>query len=204
MATWLVVGAALATSSCSMIGTVDHFEPVLSQARGADVRVRRYMTGQWLWFCVGGDGIGFEVTRSDGKLLVSSPSYSWDQDLMGPILPILPVPMGAGSYRPTIELRIEAIDGGSRLLWRDALTICADGSHQDIAPSSWVRDGEPIAEAFIELSEGDEVLLSYPAHNRTTSRFQLRLPRDRGDATVDVFVLPFEQARSRFFAFSVL
>jgi hypothetical protein len=205
LVSYLLVVVALAVSSCSMIGTVAHFEPVLGRESSPDVRVHHYMTSERLGFCVGGDGVGFEVTRPDGKLLVSSPSYSWDQDFMGPILPILPVLVGAGTYRPTVELRIEAIDAATPLLLRrEQLTIRAGGSDEDVIPSIWTKDGEPISDDSIALSEGTELSLTYPTQNRATTAFQLRLPRGSDVAEGDTILLRFEHTRSRFFLFALL
>ena len=209
----LGVVTAVQAASCAMIGSTDHFEPDRSAARPESVSVKDSgVSVVPAALVVGGEAKAYAIDLGLGRLTVSSPDFSWDQEFVGPVVPVLPVFMSASTYEPQIELHVTVNEADSPIaLVPASIGLVPRGSTVPIVPSACGHlptsdDEADVAELPagepVELSRGDGIWLRYPCENVQTESFDLLLPAAAAPCGAPAdFALRFERSHSRFLAF---
>lgn len=128
-----------------------------------------------------------ELARGDQRLSVRCTPIAWDQDWIGPILPIFPVPMGASSTRINldVEVWVESCRGGLvlrpsdvRVEFEGRAAVVPDKAAVQWTVDDDAREDEVAVGDVVTLTAGQVLVVTYPLWNHDLSSFELVLPAD--------------------------
>jgi hypothetical protein len=208
--------APFALTSCAFVLSQEHYRPVDRDRRpdGIVPFVPSVEVGL-VWFVAGGHHGEYSVPFENGRLLVQGGPISWGQHWFGPLLPIFPVLMGAGSTTLEVDLVLQAEEHSLRIVPNEFLVRATrvqsgftfpvdplpptlgllNPDHEN--PVEPLRLTEPL-----ELQPGDKLQLTFPFPVRTTERFEFLLP-PFGDARARRS-LPFRYEDNKFLVWGLL
>lgn len=187
-----------ACSSCTMYGALDRHVPSENQDENVgDDRYEpwsHYLGGHGLR--LGGSPGAIRVASNRHVVEVQCRDFGWNQYTFGLILPVIPVPMGAGPYVPQLGVRLRVADDSLPVVisLEDVLVTPAGGGEPK-RPTGWSPDLQDYpGTRVLPLPLGEPVTLSpekwawvyFDVDNRQTEAFYL------------AFNLDGEQVRVRF------
>jgi hypothetical protein len=193
----LALGSLL--PSCTMLASEDRFVPARVEAPGLKIELHDRAS----WHAGGGLRIGgspgvLALESKAVRIEVSSPSFSWDQDWIGPVLPVFPVVMGASSYRSRVAIHLHVDRAPCAVSLRpEDFQLLRPEERASVAPVAYDLRPKPEqdlgqqpleAGAEVILEPGRAVWLVYPADNLSTRSFELRFPVETSQATQTVTV----------------
>jgi hypothetical protein len=206
---------AILPCSCAMVGSVEHYEAKTQNATSPyatieDVDSLFFRSG--LGTVIGGKPKALVVRRLDHKFSLRGRSISWDQDWIGPLLPILPVPMGASTRQPLVELELHLLKGSLELSLSD-VSVAASGSTDLLEPQRWCVSNKASAnprelylypDAPLAVRSGDYVWLEYGLRTLATQQFEVEInPILTGVVETSGPRFPFVRTHARFFAWGL-
>lgn len=104
--------ATLPCASCGLLGSTTQYELVAHDAPACvaveDVGGRVVGFGL-VYLATDAEPACVRLREADLELLVRTRGISWDQWLFGPVVPCLPVLMGASTYRREVRLDVEVV-----------------------------------------------------------------------------------------------
>ena len=211
--------AFLATPSCAVILSKEHYRPVDRGEIAAGVRtsIPSFQIGL-IWFVAGGEPAGhFSVPWNAARLEVAGGEIAWGQHWFGPVLPIFPVIMGAGSTTIEVDVLVAARAGTVTLVPAEFLAratrVEAGTTFDDQlrGPNLCHRTGGgekrgkeralPLTEP-VTLNPGEQIQLTFPLPVRSTQEFELMLPAALGSASRER--LPFRYEQNKFLVWGLL
>lgn len=186
----LVLCIASACASCALLGDQTHTSAAPDGPLPRGVRAVR-PAGRLTWhgFQIGGRPRRFVIERGDGALELDGRPVCWDQHLIGPLLPCLPVLMGAGTRVALAQIELRAAGNAMPLAVRPAeFRMLPTGASTWIAPTRCGRAASrPGAldldaahaldpDAPVELRDGEAIWIEFAARSAEQSAFHVRVP----------------------------
>jgi hypothetical protein len=178
----LALGSAVDVSSCCMLGHQDYFSPVADSASRPDVEVRDSSIQVAPIALMLGRQPGAFIVRcgQSSRVRIESVPFSWDPYSFGPLLPVIPVLMGAGMALP-LEIQLTALDG-PLLLVPNEVRITTSPRGEEAAPIACnqgrLREKEQaIADLgmLFQIEEGKALSMQYPFRPHEIDAFEVCL-----------------------------
>jgi len=188
--------AAIAAPSCAFIFSQEEYRPV-DQGERADGITTKLPSVELGLIAVsfGAQGGSFRVPWKDAQLEVVGGGIAWDQHWFGPVLPIFPFFMGAGSTTSEVDVFVAARGGSVTLVPAEFLARATrlehggDPGEAARIPKLCHRVGGkekhgkekllPLEEP-VTLKRGQGIQLTFPLPVRVTREFELTLPQTPG------------------------
>ena len=188
-------------TSCAFVFSQEHYRPVERGELPAGVSVSTPTVQVGLiWFVVGAAGAGsFDVPWGDATLEVHGGDIAWGQHWFGPILPIFPFFMGAGTTTAEVDVFVVVRGGAVTLVPGEFLAkatqVAGDGGSVPVEQPPRVcyrdielhgrKDRELELSKPVRLERGEWIQLRFALPVRKTKEFELTLPpTPDGDARV--------------------